>query len=129
LTLVARVDVEAARAMLRTAADAYTGDFMEEDLYEDWAGPVREEARTLYISVLRARAELAERSGAVADAVRDHLRILDVDPWNEEAHVGLVRVMERAGRHGEARRYFEVYATRMEEIGLPAPPFPPTSHA
>jgi hypothetical protein len=32
--------------------------------------------------------------------------------------------MERAGRHGEARRYFESYSRRMGEIGVTAEPFP-----
>ena len=40
---------------------------------------------------------MAEGAQAVDAAVRAHVRILEVDPWNEGAHLGLVRVMERAG--------------------------------
>ena len=123
LALDRRADA-AARAMLTTAANAYVGDFLEEDPYEDWAIPLRDEARTTCVSVLLALAELEESEGAVDGAIRDHQRILDLDPWNEAAHVGLVRVMERAGRHGEARRYFQAYASRMDELGVPVEPFP-----
>ena len=123
LALDRRADA-AAKAMLTAAANAYAGDFLDEDPYEDWAIPLRDEARTTYVSVLHALAGLAESAGAVDEAIRHHQRILDLDPWNEAAHVGLVRVMERAGRHGEARRYFQAYASRMNELGVPVEPFP-----
>ena len=119
-----RHDVAAADRELRAAVELYVGDFLEEDQYEDWAAPLRDEARTMYVSVLRALAGLAESSRAVGDAVRAFVRILDVDPWNEEAHLGAVRVMEQAGRHGEARRYYQSYRARMDEIGVRVEPFP-----
>jgi DNA-binding SARP family transcriptional activator len=114
----------AAKATLLAAERAYAGDFLEEDLYEDWATPLREEARTMYISVSRALAELAEESGDIDDAVRHYLRILEKDSWDEGAHLALVRAMERAGRHGEARRYYRTYVSRMDEIRVSAAPFP-----
>ena len=109
---------------MTAAANAYGGDLFDEDLYEDWAIPLRDEARTTCVSVLLALAGLAERAGGVDEAIHHQQRILDLDPWNEAAHVGLVRVMERAGRHGEARRYFQAYASRMNELGVPVEPFP-----
>ena len=124
-TALASLDeADRARALLLGACGLYAGDFLEEDRYEDWAAPLRDQARTTYVSALRALADLAESSHAIDEAVRANVRILDVDPWNEAAHLGLVRVMERAGRHGEARRYFESYRSRMGEIGVPAEPFP-----
>ena len=58
-----------ATAILATAARSYRGDFLEEDPYEDWAAPLRDEARTTYIAVVRALAEAATRAGDVDDAV------------------------------------------------------------
>jgi DNA-binding SARP family transcriptional activator len=107
----------------------YTGDFLEEDRYEDWSVALRGEAQSTYVSVLRALATLAESAPAVDEAVRAHIRILEVDPWNREAHRGLVRVMEGAGRHGEARRCFETYSSRMAEIGVTVETFPSNRHA
>ena len=123
LALDRRADASA-KASLTAAANAYGGDFLDEDPYEDWAIPLRDEARTTCVSVLHALAGLAESAGAVDEAIHHQQRILDLDPWNEAAHVGLVRVMERAGRHGEARRYFQAYASRMNELGVPVEPFP-----
>jgi DNA-binding SARP family transcriptional activator len=113
-----------ASEVLRAAERLYEGDFLEEDLYEDWAGPLREEARTAFLSVSRALAELAAGSGDVDAAVRRYLQILDKDPWDAAAHLALVEVLEGAGRHGEARRRYRAYVSRLEEIGIPAAPFP-----
>ena len=117
-------DAGRAEVQLAAAERAYEGDFLEEDRYEDWATPLREEARTTWISVLRALAAIAEASRRPDDAVRRYLRILEMDPFDEGAHLALVATMERAGRYGEARRRYLAYASRMEEIGVSAAPFP-----
>jgi DNA-binding SARP family transcriptional activator len=118
-----------AEAQLAAAEHAYEGDFLEEDTYEDWAAPLREEARATCASVLRALAALAEASQRPDDAARRYLRILEMDPWDESAHLALVATMERAGRHGEARKRYVDYASRMTEIGAPTAPFPAVKSA
>jgi DNA-binding SARP family transcriptional activator len=117
-------DAVGAEVQLAAAERAYEGDFLEEDIYEDWAMALREEARSAFVMVLRALAVIAEVSNRSDDAVRRYLRILELDPWDESAHLALVATMERAGRHGEARRRYLSYASHMEEIGAPAAPFP-----
>jgi len=102
---------------LDEAEALYRGDFLEEDVYEDWAQPMREEARALYMSLLRRRTELADQLG-VDQGIAARLRILELDPWDEEAHLGLVSALDAAGRHGEARRARRRYASRMAEIGV-----------
>jgi DNA-binding SARP family transcriptional activator len=115
-----RVDPEA----LRQAEAAYRGDFLEEDLYEDWAVPLREELREAYLQVVRALAALAARDGDQDMAVSYSLRVLERDAYDELAHLGLVTAFASAGRHGEARRAYGVYAARMSELGVEAAPFP-----
>jgi ATP/maltotriose-dependent transcriptional regulator MalT/DNA-binding SARP family transcriptional activator len=110
---------------LLTAAEAlYGGDFLEEDLYEEWAVAPREEARAGYVSVARALAEAASADGDHDRAVRLSLRILERDPYDEPAHLALIGTMTRAGRHGEARRHYRAYESRMAEIGVESSPFP-----
>jgi DNA-binding SARP family transcriptional activator len=55
-------------------------------------------------------------------AMRLLLRVLDRDPYDELAHLGVCRALLRGGRHGEARRRHRWYADRMAELGLPAVP-------
>ncbi|HXL44759.1 MAG TPA: hypothetical protein VN960_11970, partial [Gaiellaceae bacterium] len=52
--------LEEAAELLDSAEASYTGDFLEEDLYADWAVSLREEVRAAYIAVAGA---LARRDG------------------------------------------------------------------
>lgn len=102
---------------LEIAEEAYTGDFLEEDRYEDWAEPLRNEARTVYMDVLRALGESTQ-------ATKYFLRIIDRDPYDEAAHLGLVKALQERGAHGEARRAYGAYVSRMRELSAEPAPFP-----
>jgi DNA-binding SARP family transcriptional activator len=121
--------LDAARAALQAADALYAGDFLEEDRYQDWAGPLREEARAVYISVARALSEAAVSGGDHDAAVRCYLKILAKDAFDEQAHLGLVAILEREGRYGEARRQYRAYTARMVELQVPAAPFPSLKRA
>jgi len=110
--------------MLEAAEAAYGGDFLEDELYEDWTIVPREQARAMYIAVTH---ELIERAATRADhasVVRFALRLLERDPYDEVAHLAVVaaRTAERA--HGEAQRAYHVYVARMTEIGVRPAPVP-----
>jgi ATP/maltotriose-dependent transcriptional regulator MalT/DNA-binding SARP family transcriptional activator len=111
-------------AMLTEAEATYAGDFLEEDPYEDWAAAIREEAQATYLGVARALAAMSAARGDVDGAIRLWLRVLEKDQFDEGAHLELVGMLNRAGRHGEARRRFGIYVERMAEIGVEAAPFP-----
>jgi ATP/maltotriose-dependent transcriptional regulator MalT len=115
-----------ARERLLAAEATYAGDFLEEDLYAEWATQLREEARLAYIAVGHALAELAAAEGDLADAARYLLRVLERDPHDERAHLALVKTLAEAGHHGEARRCYATYVARMGEIGVEASPYSPT---
>lgn len=106
---------------LLSAAEAlYLGEFMPDDPYADWTQELRDEAQAAYVRVLRAR---VMRLSDVDQRVSCLLRILRCDSYDEEAHIELVRVLQRAGRHGEARRRYRSYTSCMQEIGIvPAAP-------
>jgi ATP/maltotriose-dependent transcriptional regulator MalT/DNA-binding SARP family transcriptional activator len=107
---------------LRAAMAEYTGDFLEEDLYEEWAIPLRERARAAYIAAAGALAADAEALGDSETAIRCYLRILERDPLHEDAHLRLVRALAAAGRHGDALGRYRQYCSLMREIGSePAP--------
>ena len=108
---------------LTTAEAPYSGDFLEEDAYEEWALALREEARATYIEVARVLADEAVAAGDVDAATRHYLRVLERDPYDEPAHLGLVGSFESARRHGEARRAYQAYCARMDAIGVESVPF------
>lgn len=102
---------------LKKTEEIYRGGFLVEDLYEDWAGPTREEARAMYLTLLRRRAEISQDLHP-AEAMEALLRILEVDPFDETAHLDLIQALEMAGRHGEAGRARTRYEETMAEIGV-----------
>ena len=111
---VVAVDVEEFLvAGAEEAVSLYRGDFLEEDLYEDWAADLREQARSHYAGALRTLAAAATGD----EAIRLHLRLLELDRWDADAHLALIAQLEADGRHGEAQRRRRVYEAAMEEIG------------
>jgi DNA-binding SARP family transcriptional activator len=115
--------VDEAVERLEQAEAAYAGDFLDEDPYEEWAIPLREECRATYVEVAHALA--ADRPVDDDDAsARYLLRILTRDAYDERAHLRLVAALERLGRRAEARRAYRRYVARMGEIGVAPTAFP-----
>ena len=115
-------------ALLRSAEARYLGDFLEEYPYTDWAIGPREEARSRYVSTAHALAEADREQGDHDSAARRYLRILQRDPYDEPAHLGVVAAMKAAGRHGTARRLYGTYVSRMTELDVEPEPFPVVEH-
>jgi ATP/maltotriose-dependent transcriptional regulator MalT/DNA-binding SARP family transcriptional activator len=121
-------DATEAVPILEAAEVAYGGEFLEENLYDDWATPVREEARAMYSSVARALAQHAAERDEPDVAVRYLLRILEIDRYDEDANLRLVRALSSAGRHGEAHRHYLNYRHAMDDLGVEPVPFPGVRH-
>jgi DNA-binding SARP family transcriptional activator len=124
LELLRRGRIDEALERLQAAEGAYAGDLFEEDAYADWAVAPREEARSLYIQVARAVAGVLATRGDEDAAVRYLMRIIARDPFDEPAHLGLVRSLNRGRHHGEARRAYQAYVARMAELEIEPAPYP-----
>jgi ATP/maltotriose-dependent transcriptional regulator MalT/DNA-binding SARP family transcriptional activator len=124
LASLRRGDVEVGVALLEDAAATYSGDFLEDNPYDDWAVAPREEARAVYVAVVRALADEAVARSDADGAVRQLLRILESDRFDEQAHLSLVATLAGAGRHGEAHRHYLTYRRAMDELGVEPAPFP-----
>jgi ATP/maltotriose-dependent transcriptional regulator MalT/DNA-binding SARP family transcriptional activator len=118
IDLAAKGDRDAAEAPLRQARQIYAGDFLEEDLYEEWAVEAREEARSRLLTVLRLLARLATDRGDDESAGQYLGQLLERDPYDEDAWLALIAGQLRLRRHGEARRRYAAYARRMGELDV-----------
>lgn len=78
----------------------------------------------MYLAVTTALADLAAAASEHDAAIRYRLRVLERDAYDETAHLGVVRALIDAGRHGEARRAYRRYVARMAELEIEASPFP-----
>jgi ATP/maltotriose-dependent transcriptional regulator MalT/DNA-binding SARP family transcriptional activator len=111
-----------ATARLKAAVTVHTGDFLEDDPYQEWASTLAEEVRATYIALLRTLSQRLRDAGDTDAAVRCTLRLLERDRYDEDAHRSLVGVLLDAGRLGEARRHYQNYARQMAEIDVrPSP--------
>jgi DNA-binding SARP family transcriptional activator len=118
IDLMAKGDRDAAEAPLWQARQIYAGDFLEDDLYEDWAVEAREEARSRLLTVLRLLARLATDRGDDESAGQYLGQLLERDPYDEEAWLALIAGQLCLRRHGEARRRYAAYARRMGELDV-----------
>jgi ATP/maltotriose-dependent transcriptional regulator MalT/DNA-binding SARP family transcriptional activator len=107
-----------ARQQLEAAVAAHSGDFLEDDPYEDWAAPLAEEIRAKYMALLRALIATLRASRDVDRVIEYGLKLLEQDAYDEETRLDLVAALLDAGRLGEARRHYDVYARRMREIDV-----------
>lgn len=110
--------------LLMSAHAAHSGELFEEDPYQDWAGQLAEEIRAKRIAVLRALVSSFRASGDVDRVIEVGLRLLEEDPYDEEVRLHLVTALLEAGRLGEARRHYGIYAERMREIDIEPRPMP-----
>lgn len=107
-----------ATARLKAAVTIHTGDFLEDDPYQEWAATLAEEVRATYIALLRTLSQRLRDAGDTDAVVRYTLRLLERDRYDEDAHRSLVGVLLDAGRLGEARRHYQNYARQMAEIDV-----------
>ncbi|BEL05672.1 hypothetical protein Q0Z83_038630 [Actinoplanes sichuanensis] len=119
--LVRTGDRAQAREVLVELDRLYRGDAFGDEPYEEWADGLREEARAVWLRALRDLAGLSRAAGDLDQAVTYLVRLLAIDAYDEVVHRGLVEVLVRAGRHGEARRAFDRWCQAMRSIDAPVP--------
>ncbi|RKN48304.1 hypothetical protein D7223_09810 [Micromonospora endolithica] len=120
LRLAEQGETDDARATLLLAEQRYRGDFLEDEPYDDWSRPTREEARRVYLRVVRTLASLAHGARETDEAVRHLGRALELEPYDEGVHGEFIRILTAAGRHGEAAQAYRRYVDAMSSIGVPA---------
>jgi DNA-binding SARP family transcriptional activator len=90
------------------------GDFLD---FQAWCVAEREEARKLHATLLHV---LVGRLAAEPEAALPHARALAaVDPLDEAARAGLVRLLAATGRQREAEQQYEAACRLLKELGRP----------
>jgi DNA-binding SARP family transcriptional activator len=98
---------EAARAY-EEAIELYRGDYLLEDLYEDWTMVERERLSNAYVEMLDRLAVYYLRSGQLRESVRACYRALEKDRCHEDSHRLLMRCYEQLGQRGRALRQYRL---------------------
>ncbi len=110
------------RKHLEAAYDLYRADFMD-GLYEDWAEEQRHFYREQYLRVLNALAKLSVTEKRWADALKFANQILTIDPYREDLHRLVLRVLSAQSKPAAVRKHFEEMQKLLkDELGIEPSP-------
>jgi LuxR family transcriptional regulator, maltose regulon positive regulatory protein len=119
-TLLAEGRSAEARLEFARADDLYSGEYLEEDLYEDWTIVPREELKDIHLDVLQKLAEIAEHDHNHADVIRYCHKIVLADPCREDGYRMLMRSHGALNQIARAGAWYAVCrATLAREVGVP----------
>lgn len=107
-----------AATLLAEAVDSYVDEPFADAPYDDATTALRDEARAALLQALRLLAGACRRVEEHDQAATHLRRLLGEDRYDEDAHRTLIGVLNRAGRHGQARLAAARYRSAMAEIGL-----------
>ncbi len=115
---------------LTRTAQLYRGELlaglaMNEPGFEEWLVPERERLRQQAIGVLARLATVLRETGETEQAIQALLRLLAIDPLDEDGHRTLMRLYAAQGRRAAALRQYQV-CVGMLQRELDSPPEPQT---
>lgn len=99
----------------------HAGPFLPDDVYEDWAGGTRDEARSRFLLAARRLADRALATEDTARAVSLAHRMLGLDRYDEHGHRLLVTALLRAGDTRGTAHAHRSWTDAMAELDLPVP--------
>ena len=106
-----------------SADGLYRGDFLAEDLYQEWAARTRERLRLAHLDALSRLSHLHFGNGQYAACASLCQRIIERDPCREDAHRRLMRSYSRQGQpHLALMQYRACVRALAEELGVEADP-------
>ncbi|MBN1483923.1 MAG: AAA family ATPase, partial [Chloroflexia bacterium] len=115
----------AAVAELKEALSFYQGDFLAgfhlrgAQGFDEWASLERERLHGLAMQALHHLVEYHSERGGYADGIRFAKSLLALEPWREETHRQLMRLLALGGQRSAALAQYETCRRLLEqELGL-----------
>ena len=90
------------------AEELYRGDFLEEDIYEDWSIIRREALVDVYLSLLGKVSAFYLKSSDYESCIEVCQKLLDRDCCREDAYQSLMFCYGKLGQRSRAVRWFEL---------------------
>lgn len=103
---------EATPTMLRTALALYRGPLLERPT-SGWAAQRAEQIHEQYIALLRRLLALAQADQTPREALDLARRWVEAAPWQEEAHLALLRALVECGWRREAEKQLQRSVARL----------------
>jgi DNA-binding SARP family transcriptional activator len=102
-------DVTAAAVEYEGAIGLYRGDYLIEDLYDDWTMVERERLSNAYMDMLGRLAVHYMETGQYQESIRCCYRVLEKDRCHEDSYRLLMRCYARLGLRGRALHQYRMY--------------------
>jgi LuxR family transcriptional regulator, maltose regulon positive regulatory protein len=114
---------EEAAAEYERAVELYRGDYLVEDLYEDWTMVERERLSNAYVDMLDRLATHYMESGQFRESIRACYKLLEKDRCYEGSYRLLMRCYVSLGLRGRALRHYRLCEKilRQEYGAVPSP--------
>ena len=115
--------MEEAAAEYERAIELYRGDYLVEDLYEDWTMVERERLANAYVDMLGRLAVHYMEGGHPQEAIRACYRLLEKDRCHEDSYRMLMRCYVSLGLRDRAVRHYRLCEEiLLQEYGMvPSP--------
>ena len=97
-----------AAAEYEKAIELYRGDYLIEDLYDDWTMVERERLANAYLDMLGRLAMHYMETGQYQESIRNCYRVLEKDRCHEDSYRLLMRCYARLGLRGRALHQYRM---------------------
>ena len=115
-----------AMAEFQSAAELYEGDYLADDLYDDWPAIRREELRDVYLQIVDKLAKMLMEERDYENALIYAHKIVSADPCREDAYRILLRAHAAMNNVARAGSWYAIcWTTLRRELGVD--PSPATS--
>jgi DNA-binding SARP family transcriptional activator len=113
----------AAVAEYESAVELYRGDYLSEDLYEEWTMIERQRLTNSYLEILDRLSGYYAESGQYEKCIRACYKLLEKEPYYENSHRLLMYSNVRLGFYARALQQYRLYE-RMLRNRFDAEPSP-----
>jgi ATP/maltotriose-dependent transcriptional regulator MalT/two-component SAPR family response regulator len=98
----------------------YTGDFLEEDLYEPWCLQERDRVRALHLSVLASIVDYFMHRREIETAIKYCYNYLDIDAYAEDIYQNLMNLYALSGNKPMVLKTYERCKDKIiNDLGCP----------
>jgi DNA-binding SARP family transcriptional activator len=104
-----------AAAEYERAVELYRGDYLIEDLYEDWTMVERERLANAYVDMLGRLAVHYMEAGQPQESIRACYRLLEKDRCHEDSYRLLMQCYASLGLRGRALRHYRLCKEVLEQ--------------
>lgn len=107
--------------LLEEAAGLYRGDFLPDDIYDDWTGSLRMKLYNLYLQVLLKQIDIYRRCGKQFSAIEKCRRYLALEPADEQVCRAAMEMLWQKGQKQQALSLYQelvAFTAREYNTGL-----------